>query len=188
MSLEDDDPLEPEPSIPEEPEGAEEPATKEGRRRRLESILPFVIKRAIEAGIGTISKTDDVLKGVVGDVKLPREVAHYLLSQVDETKNVVVRAVAREFREFLQQTDLATELQKVLTALSFEIKTEIRFIPNDAGTGIKPNVKATAATVKRTEGADAESGDAQSGDKKSEKSEPPDAAQPRRGKPSRDSR
>ena len=118
---------------------------RESRRKRLERILPEVLKRAIErgleTGIGTLTNSRDALQGVVGKVELPKEVAGYVLSQVDETKNAMVRVVAREVREFLEAADLATELQRALTSLSFEIRTEIRFIPNDAG-GVTPNVKA----------------------------------------------
>ncbi|MBK8168969.1 MAG: hypothetical protein IPK60_01340 [Sandaracinaceae bacterium] len=123
------------------------------RRSRLESILPELIKRGIEksveAGMGTLNRTDEAIRGVVGDVKLPREIVSQLLSAMDDTKNGVLRVVGREVREFLEATDLATELQKVLTSLSFEIKTEIRFIPNKAGTGVKADVKMDSATVMR---------------------------------------
>ena len=37
-----------------------------------------------------------------------------------------------EIRDVLEHTQIADEIVKVLTKLSFEIKTEIRFIPNDA--------------------------------------------------------
>jgi hypothetical protein len=119
----------------------------EGRRRvRLERILGGAIRRGlekgIEAGLGTLSRTDNVVRELVGDnVKLPKELVGYVFSQVDETKNAMVRVVAGEVRDFLSATDLANELQKALTSLSFEIKTEIRFIPNDSG-GVKPDVKA----------------------------------------------
>ena len=53
----------------------------------------------------------------------------------------MVRVVAHEIRDFLEATDISTELQKALTSLSFEIRTEIRFIPNDSG-GVKPVVTA----------------------------------------------
>lgn len=135
------------------------------RRSRLESILPELIKRGIEksveAGMGTLNKTDEAIRGVVGDVKLPREIVSQLLSAVDDTKNGVLRVVGREVREFLEATDLAKELQKVLTSLSFEIKTEIRFIPNKAGTGVKADVKMDSATVvKKDRDEDAEAEDA----------------------------
>jgi hypothetical protein len=73
---------------------------------------------------------------------VPREVVSYIFSQIDETKNALVRGVAREVRDFLEATDMAREIERSLTRLSFEIKTEIRFIPNDAGTGVRPSVRS----------------------------------------------
>jgi len=74
---------------------------------------------------------------------------NYVFTAIDDTKNGMMRVVGREVRDFLQATDLSKELQKALTSLSFEIKTEIRFIPNDAGTGVKADIKAGSTTVKR---------------------------------------
>src|SRR5262249_23447627 len=52
--------------------------------------------------------------------------------------------VARETREFLANLNLTEEIAKLLTTLSFEIKTEIRFIPNSERlTGAEPDVKAS---------------------------------------------
>lgn len=132
---------------------ADDEPEPERRRRRLEHVLPQILKRAIEKGLETgfetISQSGDALRGVMGDnVKLPKEIVGYIFSQVDETKNAMVRVVAHELRDFLSATDLSKELQKALTSLSFEIRTEIRFIPNDAG-GIKPEVKAHVDPPKR---------------------------------------
>lgn len=139
-----------EPRLSEPPESGE-PDEGNKRRRRLERILPEVLKRALErgleAGMGTFNSTNETIRGVVGKYELPKELAGYVLSQMDETKNSVVRVVAKEVRDFLEATDLSTELQKVLTALSFEVKTEIRFIPNDHG-GVRPEIKSKA-TPKR---------------------------------------
>lgn len=126
---------------------SEPPEEPERRRRRLERMLPEILKRAIEkgleTGIGTLSNSGEAIRDMLGDnVKhVPKELVGYVFSQVDETKNAMVRVVAREVRDFLSATDLAQELQKALTSLSFEIRTEIRFIPNEAG-GVKPEVKA----------------------------------------------
>ncbi len=132
--------------LAEDPVDSAEPSEHgESRRRRLERLLPGVIKRAIEkgieTGIGSITHANDSIRSVVGKTELPKEVAGYVFSQVDDTKNAMVRVVAREVRDFLEAADLAKELQKVLTTLSFEIRTEIRFVPNDAG-GVTPDVKA----------------------------------------------
>jgi hypothetical protein len=129
------------------------PPGGESRRKRFEHMLPELIKRGIEkgfeAGLGTLSRTDEALRGVVAEGKLPREVASHVFAAIDDTKNGMLRVVGREVRDFLQATDLSKELQKALTSLSFEIKTEIRFIPNDAGTGVKPEIKAGSTSVKR---------------------------------------
>ena len=56
---------------------------------------------------------------------------NYVYAQVDDTKNGLYRVVAKEIRDVLEHTAIADEIAKVLTKLSFEIKTEIRFVPND---------------------------------------------------------
>ena len=122
------------------------------RRRRLDSVIPELIKRAVEIGVEKASEAPDNLKEFVGGMKLPREMAHYLLSQVEETKNGLFRVVAKEVREFLEHTNLGSEMQKMLTTVQFEINTTIRFKPNDGSTSDpvegeapkipKPEVKA----------------------------------------------
>jgi len=144
-----------ESELPPRPSAA--PAEREHvHRGRLERMLPELIRRGLEkgleAGLGTLqtlSKTEESVRGAVTDGKLPREVAGYVFAAIEDTKNGMLRVVAREVREFLEATDLATEMQKALTTLSFEIKTEIRFVPNEAGTGVRPEVKAGRTSVKR---------------------------------------
>src|ERR1700760_2224387 len=118
------------------------------RPRRLDSVIPELIKRAVEIGVEKAAEAPDNLKEFVGGMKLPREAVNYLLAQVEETKNGLFRVVAKEVREFLEHTNLAGEMQKMLTTVQFEISTTIRFKPNDGLTGDekakmpKPEVKA----------------------------------------------
>jgi hypothetical protein len=127
------------------------------RRRRLDSVIPELIKRAVELGVEKAAEAPDNLKEFVGGMKLPREVAHYLLSQVEETKNGLFRVVAKEIRDFLEHTNVASEMQKMLTTVQFEVNTTIRFKPNDSSGAEgeaqkfpKPEVKADVQ-VKRDE-------------------------------------
>jgi hypothetical protein len=105
--------------------------SEEHRRRRLESVIPEIIKRAVEIGVGKAYEAPGDLKEFVGGIKLPREVASYVLSQVEETKNGLFRVVAKEIRDFLDHANLGTEMQKMLTTVQFEINTTIRFKPNE---------------------------------------------------------
>ena len=90
---------------------------------------------------------EETVRRLVSEFNLPREVATYLLVQASSSKDEVLRIVGQEVRRFLETVNLSGELQKLLTSLSFEIKTEIRFIPNDAAV-VKPDVK-NKVTVKR---------------------------------------
>ena len=133
------------------------------RRRRLESVIPELIKRAVELGVEKAVEAPDNLKEFVGGMKIPREAAHYLLSQVEETKNGLFRVVAKEVRDFLEHTNLGSEMQKMLTTVQFEINTTIRFKPNDGtsegGNGgdgdepkmPKPEVKSQVTMKQRPE-------------------------------------
>jgi hypothetical protein len=114
-------------SAPPPSEGADSP-----RRRRLEGVIPELLKRAVELGVEKAAEAPESLKHLMSDLRLPKEVATYLFSQVEETKNGMMRVVAKETRDFLEHTNLASELQKMLTTLQFEINTTIRFRPADA--------------------------------------------------------
>ena len=130
------------------------------RRRRLDSVIPELLKRAVEIGVEKAAEAPDNIKEFVGGMKLPREVANYILSQVEETKNGLFRVVAKEIRDFLEHTNLGAEMQKMLTTVQFEINTTIRFKPNDQVGGAeggedgklaKPDVKSDVQ-VKRAPG------------------------------------
>lgn len=129
----------------EEHEGTPHPAGEdndrddrnEGERKRLfEGAIPELIKRvverAVETGVEKLSEGPENLRQLVGEMKLPKEVLHYIYTQIDDTKGGLYRVVAKEIRDFLDRTQFADEITKALTKLSFEIKTEIRFVPNDA--------------------------------------------------------
>jgi hypothetical protein len=112
----------------------------------------------VELGVEKAVEAPDNLKELIGGMKVPREVANLLLSQVEETKNGLFRVVAKEVRDFLEHANLGTEMQKMLTTVQFEISTTIRFKPNDeksgpgehAGKLLKPEVKSDVQ-IKRDE-------------------------------------
>jgi hypothetical protein len=113
-------------SLPPPTEGKDE-----RRRRRLEGVIPEIVRRAVELGVEKAAEAPDNLKQFVGDLKVPKEIGHYLLQQIDETKNGLFRVVAKEIRDFLEHTNFAGEIQKLLTTVQFEVNTTIRFTPND---------------------------------------------------------
>jgi hypothetical protein len=127
---------------------------RERERRRLERVLPELIKRILDVGYGKISEGPENVRNFVSELKLPKEVLNLLLAQVDETKNGLYRVVAQELRDFLESRHFSEEMARVLSTLCLEIKTEVRFVANDTST--QPEVRAQV-TVKQenTPGVDA---------------------------------
>lgn len=140
---------------------ASRPSEPPGRRHRLEGVIAELVKRAIEVGVEKAAGAPGSIKHFVTDMRMPKDAAAYILSQVEDTKNGMLRVVARETRDFLEHTNLAGEMQKILTSLQFEVNTTVRFSRSDG---------EPAKDGESGEGADAtgESGDcAGAGDRKS---------------------
>ncbi len=108
----------------------EPPRSDDSRRRRLESVIPELLKRAVEAVEFSYEKASgapDNLKSFVNEMKLPKEIATAILQQVDETKAGLFRVVAKEMRDFLEHTNLAEELQRMLSSMELEVKATVGF-------------------------------------------------------------
>ena len=112
-------------------------------RQRLEHLVPELVKKTFAAGLGAVFQTEEGIRRFAKDINIP-DVAGYIASSADGAKDKVFEVVARETREFLSNMNFAEEIAKILTTLSLEVKTEIRFIPNsERFTGTEPDVKAS---------------------------------------------
>jgi hypothetical protein len=124
-------------------------------RQRLTEAVPELVKRTFYAGLGAVFTTEEGIRKLASEFHLPKDVANYLIASAASTKDELFRIVGHEIREFLQNMNLSQEVAKMLTTLSFEIKTEIRFVPNDeAVLGVKPDVKKKVAVKHNSRKAD----------------------------------
>jgi hypothetical protein len=121
----------------------------EGLRQRLEGMIPEIVRRTFYAGLGAVFTTEEEVRKLASEFSLPKDVARFLVQQAQGTKNEILRIVGAELRRFLESLNLNDELQRLLTSLHFEIKTEIRLIPNDQNK-LKSKVKNTVV-VRRDE-------------------------------------
>jgi hypothetical protein len=119
-------------SVPTEPPPPHEREEPEREEKRVEKAIREVVRKLIEAGYERLSEGPENVRHLMSELKLPKETLGALFGTLDETKNGLYRVVAREVRDFLEHSNLAEDIVRGLTALSFEIKTEVRFIPNDA--------------------------------------------------------
>jgi hypothetical protein len=122
----------------------------ESIRQRLEHLVPELVKKTFAAGMGAVFSTEEGIRRIARE-SLP-EIAGYVASSADGAKDKVFEVIARETREFLSNLNVSDEIAKILTTLSFEIKTEIRFIPNsERFAGAEPDVKASVRLKRNTD-------------------------------------
>jgi hypothetical protein len=112
------------------------------------------LRKAFSQGFRSVRASEEKLRGMVGDA-MPRELVTYLKGAVDKGRDELVRAIGGQTRRFLEGLDVGTEVAKILTMVSFEIRTEIRFIPNDQK--LKPSIR-TSIRPKRAGGDEADAG------------------------------
>lgn len=158
VGAEKSDPQAAEPQVP-PPSGEAEPREERERRGRLDQFIPDIVRRTFYAGLGAVFTTEEGIRKLASDFHLPKDITNYLIQQAASSKDELFRVVGKELRNFLETVNVSGELQKLLTSLSFEIKTEIRFIPNNQAVGgVKPDIKVGRMSVKRQKPA---GGDAQ---------------------------
>jgi len=124
-------------------EEVEDDGIPEAVRRKLETFVPELVRKTFAAGLGAVFTTEEGIRKITKEIPQAKDLVDYVASTAGSTKDDVMRVMARETREFLQTVNVSEEIAKMLTLLSFEVKTEIRFIPNDEKFGgIEPDVKA----------------------------------------------
>lgn len=120
------------------PGQASEAQSKDGNG--VQGGIPEMVKKAILSGLGTIFLSEEGIRSYLSDLKLPKEAVQFLLSQVAKTKEEALRVITEEIRSFLDETQLDDVFRKVLTNISLEISTKVRFV--DESGSLTPKAKA----------------------------------------------
>lgn len=121
---------------------SEDPQREEAPEENLRSrSVPEVFRKLLIASVGAVFMTEEGIRSLVRDLKLPKELIASLLAQADRTKGEVVRVMGQEVRSFLQSAKVREDLIELLKELTFEVKAEIKVRPREAGGGLfRPEV------------------------------------------------
>lgn len=101
------------------------------------------LRRLLMNGVGTLLTTEEGVRALLKELKLPKEAVTFLLSQAEMTKEEVVKTLGREMRAFLEQMDTQRLMERVLQTLVLEVKAEIRFKLDGKG-NLQPVVTSTS--------------------------------------------
>ena len=130
---------------PDELEGFEDIDEKEGRL----GFVPELVKRVAVAGLGALFMTEEGIRNLAGQLKLPGEALGFIVSQAEKTKDDLGRIVSDELRRFLQSEKLREEFLKLLTGMTIEINAKVRLTPHEPSPGTKPGISVPEIRVGR---------------------------------------
>ncbi len=133
-------------------EMADDFAQSEGVRNMarsvLDAVMPDLVKRIVAAGGEALS--EESMRTLIEEAVLRKAGDGEGAEPLPESKGLrgeFQRVLSREIQKFLGGVDLSGEIQKILTSLTFEVRTEIRFVPNEDQ--VRPKIK-NRVRVKRS--------------------------------------
>ncbi len=110
-----------------------------------DNLLADVVKRAFQAGKRTVKNGQESIKNIASEI-LNNDAVEAVGDALHGVREDAVKLFGKEVTRYFDRLDLTDAIVKVLTMISLEVKTEIRFIPNDKKF-VKPDVKGSV-TVK----------------------------------------
>jgi hypothetical protein len=94
-------------------------------------FVPEFVRRMAVAGLGALFMTEEGIRNLAGQLKLPKEALGFILGQAEKTKDEVTRAITEELRRFLQSDKLRDEFLKLMSGMTVEVKAQIRLVPSE---------------------------------------------------------
>lgn len=121
-------------------------------------FMPDIVKRALLTGVGALFMTEEGIRNMVGEMKLPKDALAFLVAQADKSRSEVTRVVSQEVRRFLESETLRREIWKVLTSVTLEVNASLR-LKQGGEPGFKARVRRRPASDDATEPARADQPD-----------------------------
>jgi hypothetical protein len=93
-------------------------------------FVPDFVRRMAWAGLGAVFLSEEGLRKLAGQLKLPKEALGFLLAQADKTKDEIGRIVSEELRKLLRSDRLRDELLKLIAGMTIEVRAEVKLVPD----------------------------------------------------------
>ena len=137
---------------PEDPLYGEPPVSGEGSEAESEKtfrgVIPDFVRKMAVAGLGAVFMTEEGIRNLAGQLKLPKEALTYILGQAEATKDQIGRVISEEVRRFLQSEKLRDEFLKLLSGMTLEIKAEVKLVPDRIKGGPQTRVEINELKTK----------------------------------------
>lgn len=122
-------------------------STDEQRR----GFVTDFVRRMAAASLGAVVMSEEGIRKVAGQLKLPKEVLGIVLAQAEKTKEDIGRIVIEEVRKFLQSDRMRDEFLKMIAGMTIEVRAEVKLVPDrvkDQSPSLLPKVTVSDLKTK----------------------------------------
>ncbi|MBL8917394.1 MAG: hypothetical protein JNJ54_00920 [Myxococcaceae bacterium] len=109
------------------------------------------VRRMAAASLGAVVMSEEGIRKVAGQLKLPKEVLGLVLTQAEKTKEDIGRIVIEEVRKFLQSDRMRDEFLKMIAGMTIEVRAEVKLVPDrvkDQSPSLLPKVTVSDLKTK----------------------------------------
>jgi len=96
-----------------------------------ESPITDVIKKVVSIGVGAAFMTEDAVRGVLGDLPLPKDIISGLVQNAKSAKVDFSNSMREELRGYLSKVDPAKLSEEIIDKYDFEITAKVKLIKKE---------------------------------------------------------
>ena len=111
-------------------------STQEGGwddQEAAKSGVTEAVKRLLAFGVSAAFVTEDTLKHLVRDLKLPRDVIQGLLKGAGKSKQEMLDKISGEVVRMISKIDFVNEASRFVETHKFQISAEVNIVRKDTG-------------------------------------------------------
>ncbi|MAF91049.1 MAG: hypothetical protein VX583_09615 [Bdellovibrionota bacterium] len=106
-------------------------------------FVPEPIKRLIAMGVGAAFLTEETVRSILGEVKLPKDVLGKVLEGANRSKEEIVDRVGDELVSIIKKIDFVEEASRFVEGHKFRISAEIEVLKRSSD---EESVEVSAST------------------------------------------
>jgi|YNPNPStandDraft_1061719.scaffolds.fasta_scaffold171508_1 gas vesicle protein len=105
-------------------------------------IVDITQQSIINSVISSLPLSEDRLRKYLLDKNVPAEFINFIVQQINTSRKNITETIKEEVKKYISAIDISSEIQRILSKMVIEIKTEIRLVPSDKN-HYKSSVKST---------------------------------------------
>jgi hypothetical protein len=104
------------------------------RSEDLKERAADLMKKVLTVGVGTLFLTEEALRGLVSELKLPREMLTGILESAGKTKNDFLQSLSRDvLSRVTEKLDPQALMQEFMEKNEINLQVKVTFSPKKSG-------------------------------------------------------